>query len=73
MPEVTNTVTFKYTKEDIANLVKADVAKRLTAKQLGECHVYFAIDAEEDPTDWRAEYPLSHVLGGATASVMVTG
>jgi hypothetical protein len=72
MTEMTHTLTFKYSPDDIVALIKADIAKRTAAKPLGESIVYFSIDAKEDPGDWRAEYPVCYVLGGATATVKVS-
>lgn len=38
-----------------------------------EGKVRFRVDGQDDPDDWRAEYPLTYVLVGAEATVKHAG
>jgi hypothetical protein len=62
---------FTYTPEDIEKLIVEDVKKQLDTKGLPKIgKVHFSIDGKNDPTDWRAEFPLSYYLTSATIEVM---
>ena len=73
MPSKTITHNFNYTKEDIENLIKGDIAKQLEMKTIPiiSHSIYFRIKMEEDPTDFRAEYPLTPTFKGVNAKVEV--
>lgn len=75
MPTKTVTHNFSYTVDDIKNLIKADIARQLKRDTIPIINysIGFRVEAKEDPTDWRAEYPLSHEFAGAQASVEVPG
>ncbi len=75
MPEKSLTHNFKYTVEDIKNLIKSDIAKQLGNKTIPiiDYSIRFNIDMEDQPGDYRAEYPLSPVFKGASANVKVPG
>jgi hypothetical protein len=61
---------FTYSPEDIEKLIVEDVKRQLDTKELPKFgKVHFNVDGKEDPTDWRAEYPMSYVLTKATIEV----
>lgn len=73
MPSKTLTHNFEYTKEDIMNLIKGDIARQLKMATIPiiKYNIYFNITMEEDPSDWRAEYDLTPTFKGASAKVEV--
>jgi len=73
MPIKTITHTIEYTKEDIENLIKGDIAKQLKMDVIPiiKYSINFRIGEEYDPSDWRGEFPATTVLRGATAKIEV--
>jgi hypothetical protein len=65
------TKTFEYSVEDIERLIKKDIDQQLEQPHPKFDKVQFNVTMENDPTDWRAEYPLSPVFKGATVNVEV--
>lgn len=56
----TMTHNFRYTKEDIANLIKGDIARKLQVETIPNIshRIYFRVGIE-DNTDWKTEIPLN--------------
>ena len=73
MPSKSITHNFKYTKEDVENLIKGDIARQLGMDTIPiiSHSIYFRVEMEEDPTDLRAEYPLTPTFKGVNAKVEV--
>jgi hypothetical protein len=75
MPSKSITHNFKYTKEDIENLIKGDIARQLGMETIPiiSHSIYFKVSMEDDPSDWRSEYAQSPVFKGVDAKVEVPG
>ena len=75
MPTKTLTHNFTYTKGDIENLIKGDIARQLGMETIPiiSHSIYFKVDMENDPSDWRAEFPPSPVFKGVNVKVEVPG
>lgn len=69
------THNFKYTKEDIENLIKGDIARRLGMETIPiiSHSIEFNVDMEDRPDDWRAEFSQIPVFKGVDAKVEVPG
>jgi hypothetical protein len=69
------THNFKYTKEDIENLIKGDIARQLGMETIPiiSHSINFRVDMEDDPNDWRAEFAQSPVFKGVDAKVEIPG
>ena len=73
MPSKSITHNFKYTKEDVENLIKGDIARQLgmeTIPIIGHS-IYFEVSMEDRPDDWRAEFSQIPVFKGVDAKVEV--
>jgi len=75
MPSKSITHNFKYTKEEIENLIKGDIARQLGMETIPiiSHSMYFKIAMESDPNDWQARYAQSPVFKGVDAKVEVPG
>lgn len=75
MPTKSLTHKFTYTKEDIENLIKGDIARQLGMKTIPiiSHSIYFRVDMEDMPGDWRAEFSQTPVFKGVEAKVEVPG
>ena len=75
MPTKSITHNFKYTKEDIENLIKGDIARQLGMETIPIINhsIYFKVDMEDQPNDWRGEFSQFPVFKGVDAKVEVPG
>ncbi len=70
MPSKSITHNFKYTKEDIENLIKGDIARQLGMETIPiiSHSIYFVVDMEEND-----DYEPDPVFKGVDAKVEVPG
>jgi hypothetical protein len=75
MPSKSITHNFKYTKEDIENLIKGDIARQLGQETIPIINhiIRFVVEMEDQPNDWRAEFSQIPVFKGVDAKVEVPG
>jgi hypothetical protein len=73
MSNKTTTHNFNYSKEDIENLIKADIAKQLGMETIPiiDYKIDFRIVEENHPGDWQSQYNTIKVFKGAKAFVEV--
>lgn len=73
----TKTIThnFKYTKEDVENLIKGDIARQLGMETIPiiSHSISFNVSMEDRPDDWRAEFSQIPTFKGVDAKVEVPG
>lgn len=67
------THNFTYTKEDVENLIKGDIAKRLGRETIPiiSHSIYFQVNMEDEPHDWWAQYAQIPVFKGVVAKIEV--
>lgn len=71
MPDESTLRKFKYSPEDIVNLIKSDVAKRLGMETIPiiDYSIIFEVGKEDIKGDWLSQYTRKPIFKGALVTL----